>query len=115
MHQCTGPCFSALYPNGVAVSICKEAHHDEQVICAQVADQLLTVKGVRASFVIGSNGEKTVVSARSLGAVNVQMVMEKFNGGGHLTTAAAQIDMDKEEVADRILEIMEEVLDDSDS
>ena len=103
------------YPNGVAISICEEAHRDEQVICAQVADQLLTVKGVRVSFVIGNNGEKTVVSARSLGAVNVQTIMEKFNGGGHLTTAAAQVDMEKEEIAGKILKMTEEILDDSDS
>ena len=95
------------YDGGIAISICEEAHPDEQVICAQVADQLLTVKGVQASFVIGSNQEKTVISARSLGAVNVQVVMEKFNGGGHLTTAAAQVSMSKEEVAQKILEIME--------
>lgn len=103
------------YPNGVAISVCEEAHHDEQVICAQVADQLLTVKGVKASFVIGSNGEKTVISARSLGAVNVQILMEKFNGGGHLTTAAAQVKMTKEEAARRILEMMEEMTNDRNS
>lgn len=99
---------ATFYENGVALSICKAPHPDEQVICAQVADQLLTVKGVRASFVVGVNGEgRTVISARSLGAVNVQVVMEKFGGGGHLTTAAAQVDMSKEEAAQKILEVME--------
>ena len=102
--------------NGVAVSICEEAHADEQVICAQVADQLLTIKGIRASFVIGVNAAgKTVVSARSLGAVNVQVIMEKFGGGGHLTMAAAQMDTPKEEVAEKIINIMEEYLNDSHS
>ena len=86
------------------------------MICAQVADQLLTVKGVKASFVVGTNGEeKTVISARSMGAVNVQVVMEKFGGGGHLTTAAAQVDMTKEEAAEKIKKIMEEMLNGSDS
>jgi len=67
------------------VSVCSKKHPDEQVICAQVADQLLTVRGVKASFVAGINGEgRTVISARSLGEVNVQTVMEKFNGGGQL-------------------------------
>ena len=102
---------ACFYDNGVAVSICDEPHPDEQVICAQVADQLLTVKGISASFVIGANMEgRTVISARSLGDVNVQVIMEKFNGGGHLTTAAAQVDMPKEEAAEKILKIMEEVL-----
>ena len=96
------------YEGGVAVSICGRRHPDEQVICAQVADQLLTVKGIRASFVAGINNEgRTVISARSLGEVNVQIIMEKFNGGGHLTTAAAQVDMNPEEALAKILEIME--------
>lgn len=97
-----------LFEGGIMTSVCGKNHADEQVICAQVADQLLTVKGVKASFVAGINNEgKTVVSARSLGEVNVQVIMEKFNGGGHLTTAAAQVDISPEEVIDRILEIME--------
>lgn len=105
-----------ILPNGVAVSVCEEPHADEQVICAQVADQLLTIKGIRASFVVGVNAAgKTVVSARSLGAVNVQVIMEKFGGGGHLTMAAAQMDTPKEEVAEKIINIMEEFLNDSHS
>lgn len=105
-----------LFENGVAISVCEMAHADEQVICAQVADQLLTVKGVSVSFVLGTNGSgKTVVSARSLGAVNVQVIMEKFGGGGHLTMAAAQMDTPKEEVAEKIIEVMEEFLNDSNS
>lgn len=96
------------YEEGIVVSVCGKSHPDEQVICAQVADQLLTVRGVKASFVAGVNGEgRTVISARSLGEVNVQTVMEKFNGGGHLTTAAAQVDMAPGEAIRKILEIME--------
>lgn len=110
-------CASARFlENGVAISICDHPHLDEQIICAQVADQLLTVKGTKASFVIGTNLDgKTVISARSLGAVNVQVIMEKFNGGGHLTTAAAQVDMPKEEAAEKIIKIMEGILNDSNS
>ena len=47
------------------------------------------------------------ISARSLGEVNVQTVMEKFNGGGHLTTAAAQVDIPPGEAIRKVLEIME--------
>lgn len=102
--------------NGMAISVCEIPHADEQVICAQVADQLLTVKGVRVSFVLGTNASGiTVVSARSLGDVNVQVIMEKFGGGGHLTMAAAQLHEPKEEVAERIIEVMEEYLNDSHS
>jgi c-di-AMP phosphodiesterase-like protein len=96
------------YENGVATAICSAGHEDEQVICAQVANSLLTLKGIRASFVAGINSKgRTVISARSLGDVNVQVIMEKFNGGGHFTTAAAQVDMTPEEVMDKINEIME--------
>ena len=70
----------------------------------------------RVYVVIGVNtAGKTVVSARSLGAVNVQVIMEKFGGGGHLTMAAAQMDTPKEEVAEKIINIMEEYLNDSHS
>ena len=90
-------------------AVCDKRHADEQVICAQVADELLTIKGMKASFVAGVNNEgKTVISARSLGEVNVQLIMERFNGGGHLTTAAAQVDISPEEAIEKILEIMEE-------
>ena len=104
------------FENGVAISICEEPHTDGQVICAQVADQLLTVKGTRASFVVGTNtAGKTVVSARSLGAVNVQVIMEKLGGGGHLTMAATQLDLPMEEAAEKIIKITEEYLNDSHS
>lgn len=97
------------HEGGVMCAVCDKRHADEQVICAQVADELLTIKGMKASFVAGVNNEgKTVISARSLGEVNVQLIMERFNGGGHLTTAAAQVDISPEEAIEKILEIMEE-------
>ena len=104
------------FENGMALSVCEVPHSDEQVICAQVADQLLTVKGVQVSFVLGTDASgKTVVSARSLGNINVQVIMEKFGGGGHLTMAAAQLDEPKDDVAEKIIEVMEEYLNDSHS
>ena len=85
---------------------------DAPIINAQIADSLLTVKGVKASFVIGRNEKmQTIVSARSLGEVNVQFMMEKLGGGGHLTAAAAQVDKTPEEVRaeiDRMLRKMKE-------
>lgn len=79
-----------------------------------MADQLLTVKGVKASFVAGRNDAgKTVISARSLGEVNVQLIMEKFGGGGHLTTAAAQVDTSVGETIKKIMDMMEVEQDDS--
>ena len=78
--------------HGLAFSILDGTSPESQILCAQVADELLKVKGIKASFVAGVNAiGQTVVSARSLGEMNVQVIMEKFGGGGHLTTAGAQI------------------------
>ena len=104
-----------VFEGGVAITTCPQVRTDAQLICAQVADQLLTIKGVKASFVVGRNiEEKTVISARSLGDINVQLVMEKFGGGGHLTTAAAQVSESIKQTVDKIMEIMEVKEDDSD-
>lgn len=100
-------------PNGTAVSICDSGRADAQVINSQVADELLTVKGIRASFVAGRNARgQTVVSARSLGDINVQRIMEKMGGGGHLTTAGTQLDITPAEAIEKIKELMEETVED---
>lgn len=96
---------------GVALSISQGYSTDAQIINAQVADELLMVKGVKASFAAGRNDKgKTVVSARSLGEVNVQVLMERFNGGGHLNSAGAQVDMSPEEVIAELKEMIPEYL-----
>lgn len=96
---------------GVAISICEGTHSDAQIINSQAADELLSIKGIRASFVLGINDrDKTVISARSLGEINVQVIMEKFGGGGHLTTAGAQVDETPEETIEKLKSILEEEL-----
>lgn len=93
---------------GVAYSICDGYQVNAQIICSQVADELLTVRGVKASFVAGRNENgRTIVSARSIGDMNVQVIMEEFDGGGHLNTAGAQMNICPEEAIERIKEIME--------
>jgi len=88
---------------GVAFAICRETHPEIQVINAQSADILLEIKGLKASFVVGVDDEGiTCVSARSLGEVNVQRIMEEFDGGGHLMMAGAQTTLSPEEVVDKI-------------
>lgn len=95
------------HEGGIAVSICEGLNEDAQVINSQVADELLTIKGIRASFVAGRTVQgNTVISARSLGEVNVQVIMEKLGGGGHLTTAGAQTDCSPEETIKRVLELI---------
>ena len=58
---------------------------------AKSADELLTIGNITASFVLGKVGEKVLISGRSIGDINVQVILEKLGGGGHITLAGAQI------------------------
>ena len=79
-----------IYEN-CAMSVVEFPAENIKVECAQVADELLNIKGVRASFVIFGDDNVVNISARSMGDINVQVIMENFGGGGHQTMAAAQI------------------------
>lgn len=80
------------YKDGLAIAKGSDESVYNSVLIAQAADTILTMNGVRASFVIAKRSEDTIgISARSLGEVNVQVIMEQLNGGGHLTNAATQI------------------------
>ncbi|MBE3569852.1 MAG: DHH family phosphoesterase, partial [Bacillales bacterium] len=94
----------SIQPNGIAVAIGSEEEEYDPVLIAQAADTLLMMDGVRASFVIAKRKDHKVgVSARSLGDVNVQLIMEELEGGGHLTNAATQLaDTTIEEVEFRL-------------
>ena len=61
------------------------------MLAAQAADELLNISGITASFVLFPDGDQVILSARSIGAVNVQMVLEPLGGGGNAATAGAQI------------------------
>ncbi len=90
---------------GIAMSIYEGRHSNSQIVNSQVADELLTIKGIEASFVAGQDLDGyTVVSARSLGNINVQRIMEKFGGGGHLNTAGTKVEMTPEEILGEIEE-----------
>ena len=62
-----------------------------RILAAQAADELLNITGIKASFVLFPDGEKVVVSARSIGEANVQVILEALGGGGNASTAGAQI------------------------
>ncbi len=62
-----------------------------RTIAAQAADEMLNIDGIKASFTMFDSGETVNLSARSLGDINVQVIMESLGGGGHLTMAAAQL------------------------
>ncbi len=80
-----------VYDN-IAISICPNNIKGAQLIAAQAADQLLSLSGLVAAFVLSYHNGEVVISGRSLGDINVQMILEKLGGGGHLTVAGAQIE-----------------------
>lgn len=98
---------------GIAVAHGKEHEIYDTVLVAQTADILLTMKDISASFVVAKRADgKVGISARSLGETNVQLVMERLGGGGHLTNAATQlpvqtIDSAIEQLKQAIFEVME--------
>ena len=80
------------YRDGLAIAKGPENEIFNQVLIAQAADTLLTMDGVLASFVLSKRSPEMIgISARSLGDVNVQVIMESLQGGGHLTNAATQM------------------------
>ena len=82
---------SAEIYNNCAIACSAENIPDIRVASAQAADELLSIQGVTASFVLFQTGSTVSISARSLGDVNVQILMEALGGGGHLTMAGAQL------------------------
>ena len=81
------------------------------VTVAQAADELLDISGIEASFVLAKSGNRVVISGRSLESVNVQVILEKLGGGGHITIAGAQLDDVSVEEADEMLKnAVDEVL-----
>lgn len=74
------------------------------LIASQAADDLLGIRGVEASFVLTKSHEKIHISARSLGEISVQLIMEKLGGGGHLTAAATQLEMSMDEASEKLEE-----------
>ena len=101
---------SEIRESGIAIALTNDGGAEVQVINSQVADELLNIKGVKASIVVGKSDKGiTCVSARSLGDLNVQLLLEKFGGGGHLTVAGAQIEEEPEAVIEKILIAAEEM------
>ncbi len=75
----------------IAISTSEETHKDMAIIAAQAADELLSISGILASFVLCKIDDVVMISGRSMGDINVQLILEKMGGGGHLTFAGAQI------------------------
>lgn len=86
-----------------AVAAAENETDDIRIVAPQAADELLGIKGVDASFVIYKTGDVVNISARSLGVMNVQIIMERLGGGGHQTMAAAQLKNVSEQTAKEML------------
>lgn len=82
---------SAEIYNRCAIAMSDSVTEDIRVVAAQAADELLNISGVDASFVLYEANGEVSFSARSMGAMNVQLIMEKLGGGGHQTMAGAQM------------------------
>lgn len=100
----------SMYHDELAIAVADDETTYSHITLAQTADTLLTINEVTASFVIGRVDEETIfISARSLGNVNVQLLMEQLNGGGHLTNAATQIEsVSTKEAEEKLREVIDE-------
>lgn len=99
---------SAEIYNECAIAVCDENIANLRIIAPQAADELLNISGVRASFVLYEKDDVVYISARSMGAYNMQIMMEELGGGGHHTMAAAQIpDSSISKVKQSLLEIID--------
>lgn len=94
----------------IAVAVTEPGRKYSQLLIAQVADTLLNMTDVLASFVISERPDGLIgISARSLGQMNVQVVMERLGGGGHLTNAAVQLTCPLEEAEAKLRRVLEEI------
>ena len=99
-----------MYKRNIAVA--RVDHSVGRVTAAQAADELLNISGIDASFVLFPEGDLIILSARSLGDVNVQVVLEKLGGGGNAATAGAQVPGTLEEVSRALIRAIDQYLED---
>lgn len=95
----------------IAISTCEDEINDMPIVAAQAADELLSISGILASFVLCKVDNVIMVSGRSMGDINVQTILEKIGGGGHLTFAGAQLaGISIDEAKEKLKENIEEYL-----
>lgn len=97
--------------DSIAVATGEDNQTYDQLLIAQSADTLLNMNGIEASFVIARRQDGTVsISARSLGDINVQVIMEQLGGGGHLTNAATQLkDVSLSEAKEQLMSVLDDI------
>ena len=101
-----------VFRNEYAISYCVNTEIDSPtIIGAQAANELLNINGVKASFVLTEYYGKIYLSARSIDEVNVQIIMERLGGGGHINTAGAQFQhTDMEEAIANLKEVIDQMI-----
>ena len=98
-----------LIKDSIGISLYEKIDKDANLICAKAADELLTINDITASFVIGNLGNRVCISGRSIGDINVQLILEKLGGGGHITLAGAQVEgKSPEEVKKELINVIDE-------
>ncbi len=101
-------CNAEIYEGSYAISICPSKGLDSPtVVAAQAANELLNIVGVKASFVLTDYNHIVYISARAIDEVNVQVIMEKLGGGGHMNIAGAQV---PNETPEKIVEVVKQML-----
>jgi len=80
-----------IYQENLAIAVVTSVVENPTLLAAQTSDELLNIHGIQASFVLCAGGGVVNISARSLGTLNVQVLLEKLGGGGHQTVAGAQV------------------------
>ncbi len=102
-----------MYRDGIAISRLKEKTEDTTMVAAVAADEMLGMEGVAASFVLSEVEGGIHISGRSLGAVNVQVILERIGGGGHITLAAAKINGNMKQAEETLKQAIDEYFDDT--
>ncbi|NMB33169.1 MAG: phosphoesterase [Clostridium sp.] len=98
--------------DNMAISICPPDMENAALVAAQAADQLVSLAELNAAFVMSHISSGIAISGRSLGDVNVQVILEKLGGGGHMTVAGAQLqDTSAEEAKKRLIFAIDEYFD----
>ena len=93
----------------IGIAIYDKKDKNAGLMCAKAADELLTISDITASFVLAQVGEIVTISGRSIGDINVQIILEKLGGGGHITLAGAQIaGCSLEEAKEKLIEKINE-------
>ena len=103
---------ATIYKDVFAISVAEAGEaHNPTIVGAQAANELLNITGIKASFVLTEYNQVIYISARSIDEMNVQIIMEKMGGGGHLNVAAAQLkDVTLEEAAEQLKNTLNEML-----